>query len=147
MLKIKSKNMMAFVINYNNDIIKSMLKFIPDIVLNETDDKNALIKRIIQNNKVNGTLTKMFKHHSDNKTIDDSDIDAFAQFLLINAKQIPLKKPILDKRMEFEDGHFKHKTLIIPQINIQWVKQSNKLKCELLYVEGDKELIGSYPIA
>ncbi len=145
MLKIKSKNMMSFIINYNDDIIKSMLKFIPDIVLNETDDKNALIKRIIQNNKVNGSLSKMFKHHSDNKTIDQSDIDAFAQFLLINAKQIPLKKPILDKRMEFRDGHFHPITLIMPQINIQWIK-TNKLTCELLYIEGDKDIIASYPI-
>lgn len=118
-------------------IIEQIIKYIPTQLLDLTDDKTALVSRILKNSNINGELS------IDNKLSSAAN----AQSMLIAAGDVTLKNPILEPHIRItESGKFMPFNLEIPQVNLRWVVNGDKLDCIILYVEGDSEVWQSWKL-
>lgn len=140
MLRINPSNLRSFIAQYKEDLIKGVLTYIPEMILQETDDKTALVGRILTAANANGAFKQSFGHRNSEKRITTDDIQAFARFILLHAGQITLKKPIFEPHAAIDkNGHIKPFKVEVTQIKISWRDDNHRITCVTHFVEGDTE--------
>lgn len=146
MLRINPSNMPAFIGQYNEDVIKGFLTYIPAMLLQETDDSTALVGRILTAASANGAFKQSFGHRNSKNWITMDDIQAFARFILLQAGQITLKKPIFEPHAAIDKtGHIKPFKVEVTQIKISWKDDNHQITCVVHFVEGDTEDVETWP--
>lgn len=130
-------------VQYETQILMEILKHIPSIALEETDDKTALIKRVLQKAITSTAFKSVFSHHTSSLEADDSDIEALASHLLIIAGYVTLKKPIIEHHMMIsKTGDIKPFETEVNQIEIHWIKtKQDTIQCEMRFLDGSIEII------
>lgn len=143
MIRLNSKSIKAFLLEYEPQVLQKILGHIPSLVLEETDDKTALIKRILFSAITSRDFQRIFSHRTDSLDVDDSDIEALVNHLLIIAHEITLKKPLKEPHMMItKNGDFHKINIDVKQVEIHWIiNERQEIQCEMLFPDGSKEIV------
>ena len=150
MLILKRSELEKFVKLNSRMIIKHMVKYIPEVVVDEMDGINDFMARVLKASSKMGVFRNEFVSNTPGQSLTEGDVDALARFILvgIGARGVELRGPISIQHVQITpDGDFKPVDTPIEQVMISWVMSTDTtLDCVVSYPELDPDVAQSWTI-
>ena len=105
-------------------ILQMLLKYIPDVLREETDDLSQFIRRMLIVGLGEIDLDAQFH----------GDSNRFARDILVNCGLVDLRKPYEKETMIFTpNGDIKKTKMVMPQVGVYWEERNHKLHCYVVF--------------